>query len=177
MTRRKLRVAALAAVLIAGVSAPALATTLVQLSFEELVAESSVVVVGEAAASRVEQTESGLVTVTTFNVEESILGEAGVVEVSTPGGIYETNGILVQEAAAGTPVFLVGAEALLFLEGDATGPAQIVGFNQGAIGVFSTARGKSVRLPGADRAETIAEAGERIRNEKAAPKGGRGKTD
>ncbi len=171
MVMKKHRVALLVGGLAAlAAASPAFATSLIQMTFEDLVADSAVVVVGEAADSRVEQTEAGVVTVTTFKVEEAMVGEPGaIVEVTTPGGVYTTNGVMVSETAAGTPIFLVGAEALLFLEEGAAGAKQIVGYNQGAVGVFNTPRGKSVRLPGAKGAETIAEAGARIRKEKSSP--------
>ncbi|MEQ1930169.1 MAG: hypothetical protein ABL957_06495 [Parvularculaceae bacterium] len=160
-------------------STPAFATSLVEMTFEDIVAESSVVLVGEAAASRVEQTADGVVTVTTFNVEDAIVGDAGgAIDVVTPGGVYESRGLLLRESTADAPVFLLGGEAMLFLA-PATGSAYgVVGFNQGAVKVVGAKGRKSVRLPGSAVEESVSTAAERIRAEKASPKGrGQNKTD
>lgn len=176
MPMKKHRVALLIGGFMAAAAAfPATATTLLEMSFEDLVAESAVVVLGEAADQRVEQTTSGVVTVTTFNVEDAIVGDAGAtVEVVTPGGVYKPGAVLVREWTADTPLFLRGSEAMLFLAPQ-DGAYGVVGYNQGAVRVFNTARGKSVRLPGAKGAETVGEAAGRVRAEKAHPSGRGGK--
>jgi hypothetical protein len=148
-------------------AAPATATTLLRLSFEDIVEQANVVAVGEAASSRVEQTEQGVVTVTTFEVTTPIVGEApATFEIATPGGVVNRGAVAVREALPGAPTFLLGAEAMLFLSGDAEAYS-LVGFSQGAYAVFDTPRGKSVRLPDADKVETVEEAAARIRAVKA----------
>lgn len=177
MVMKKHRVALLVGGLAAFAAAsPAFATTLIEMTFEDLVADAAVVVVGEAADQRVERSESGVQTVTTFNVEAGIVGETGAtVEVVTPGGVYKPGAVLVREWTADTPIFLRGSEAMLFLTPQGEGAYGVVGFNQGAVGVFDTPRGKAVRLPGSKGAETVSEAASRIRAEKAHPSGRGGK--
>lgn len=164
MLKTKHRLAVLACGLVSAASAPALATTLIELSFEDLVAESATVVVGEATDTRVEQTANGVETITTFSVDETIVGgAAGSIEVAVPGGIYKPGDVWIREWSADAPVFPIGAEAMLFLNADGA----IVGFNQGALRVVERASGKVVRLPGSAGPESVDAAAGRVRAEKA----------
>lgn len=149
-------------------AATAGATSLKQLSFSDLVQEANVVVLAEAVASRTVTTAEGVTTITTFDVEDSIIGaEGGQIEVVTPGGSFKPGKFRVSESTADTPVFLVGTESLLFLDPAAGGDFKIVGFSQGAITVTEASGEKMVRLPEADRDETMTQAKSRIRSEKS----------
>ncbi len=141
------------------------ATTMLQLTFEELVADANVVVVGEAVSSRaVDSATDGLMTVTTFRVTEDVLGSAGsTVDVVTQGGIFRSGKFLLRESTANTPMFPIGSEHMLFLD---SGPAQglaVVGVSQGAAPVFKGKGGPSVALPGGEGAETVGQAMKRVR--------------
>jgi hypothetical protein len=179
MLVKKHRLGLLIGGFMAAAATTASATTLIEMTFEELVADASVVVLGEAQSARVEQTDQGVVTVTTFNVEDPIVGGlSGTVDVVTPGGIYKPGSVWVRESVPHAPVFMIGAEALLFLSPAAQSTYQVVGFNQGAVDVAETRQGKTVRLPGAERSEPVAAAAARIRAEKVKPSGrGRKSTD
>jgi hypothetical protein len=161
--------AAVGASAIALATTGANATTMLRLSFESLVHEADVVVVGEVAESRVEQTANGVETVTTFNVSEAVLGAPGAtVEVRTPGGSFKPGKFRVSEQSAGVPKYVAGSKAMLFLDAASAGYT-IVGVTQGSVIVFDSAQGPSVRLPDSDRVETVAQATKRVRDEKNRP--------
>jgi hypothetical protein len=165
MLKTKHRVGLLAAGAFAVAVTSASATTMLQLSFDDLVADSAMVVVGEAVSSRVvDSATDGLMTVTTFRVTEDVLGSAGSsVDVVTPGGIFRSGKFLLRESSANTPLFPIGSEHMLFLD---NGPKQglaIVGVSQGAAPVFKGKGGPSVSLPGGEGPETVGEAMKRVR--------------
>ncbi len=146
------------------------ATSLKLLSFADLVDQSNVVVVGQVKASKTIATADGVVTVTTFEVEDAIVGgSSGEIDVVTPGGSFKPGKFRVSESTADTPAFLVGTESLLFLSPTPTieGDYQVVGFSQGAIRVTEASGEKRVRLPEADKDETLPQASSRIRAEKS----------
>jgi hypothetical protein len=149
-------------------AATAYATSLKQLSFSDLVDQADLVVVGQAKSSRTISDASGVSTVTTFEVEDAVIGApAGEVDVVTPGGAFKPGKFRVSESTADTPMFPVGTETLLFLDPAASGDYQIVGFSQGAIKVVEVSGEKMVRLPDADRDESVPQAKSRIRAEKS----------
>lgn len=167
MLIKQLRPAVLAASAVVASAGAAVATTLVQMSFEELVQEADVVVVGEASASRVERTSDGVVTVTTFAVKDQVVGSASSsLDVVTPGGSFKPGKFRVQESTADTPLFPIGKEAILFLDPAGAGKYAVVGFSQGAIEVSGSGAAKSVRLPDSDKSESVPEATTRIREQK-----------
>lgn len=166
MLKNRLRVALLAGSIALGASA-ASATSLVQMSFSELVADSDVVAVAEATSSRVEKTADGVVTVTTFAVTDPVVGEASSsVSVVTPGGSFKPGKFRVAESTADTPIFAIGKEQLLFLDRTQTGAYAIVGFTQGAVKVTESGGQKTVRLPDSEREESLSQAKSRIRTER-----------
>jgi hypothetical protein len=180
MLKRKHRLALLTCGLLSAASAPALATTLLRMSFEDMAVDSAVVVVAEAAGTRVEQTENGVYTVTTFNVEDSVAGDAGAtVDVAVPGGVFTSpSGIMLRESYPDAPAFAIGSEQFLFLGAGSEGAYQVVGFSQGALNVVETAQGKAVRIPGENRLVGLEEAKSRARAAKANGQGrGLDKTD
>ncbi len=165
MLKTKHRVSLLAAGAFAVTASSASATTMLQLSFEDLVADASVVVVGEAVSSRViDSPTDGLMTVTTFRVTDDVLGSAdSTVDVVTQGGIFRSGKFLLRESTANTPLFPIGSEHMLFLDGGPSQGLAVVGVSQGAAAVFQGKRGPSVALPGGEGAETVGQAMKRVR--------------
>lgn len=165
MLMKKHRASLLAAGIFAVVASSASATTMLQLSFEDLVADSAVVVVGEAVSSRVVDSSSdGLMTITTFKVSDSVVGGAGdTVDVATPGGIFKSGEFLLRQSSADTPLFAIGSEHMLFLNSGPSDALAVVGVNQGAAAVFKGKEGRSVLLPGADGPQSLGKAKERVR--------------
>ncbi len=169
MLLKKHRVSLLAAGIFAVAATSASATTMLQMSFEDLVADSALVVVGEAIDSRVvESPIDGRVTITSFKVMDAIVGSAGsVVQVATPGGMFRSGKFLLRESTADTPLFAIGSEHMLFLNAGPQGALAVVGVNQGAAAVFEGKEGRSVMLPGSEGAESIGAAKRRIVSERA----------
>lgn len=144
------------------------ATSLKRLSFSDMVDEANIVVVGQATSARTVVTAEGVVTITSFKVADSIVGgQSGQIDIVTPGGSFKPGKFRVSESTADTPFFAVGKDMLLFLDPAVGGDFQIVGFSQGAINVIQSAGEKMVRLPEADRDESLSSARTRIRAEKA----------
>lgn len=153
MNFRSLRLGVLAGAALCAVSSPAFSTTLQEMSLDAIVDSSEAIVMGEAVSSRVVNTESGVYTLTDFQVSETLSGSApSTVTVSVPGGSYETaSGFRVGEVIAGAPQLLPGRKAVLFLERDAaTGEMCVVGFSQGQMSVASGPNG--IVLSGAGHA-------------------------
>lgn len=149
------------------------ATTLIQLSLNAMVDEADAVVVATAESSRVERTSEGVYTITTFRAGDAVVGQmSGSFDVRSEGGSYTSGKFKVGESVAGAPIFPIGSEQLLFLDADAANSYAVVGFNQGASAVYSAPRGKSVRLTGGKKDETLEEAKDRIRAAKARNKSG-----
>ncbi|MEE2692687.1 MAG: hypothetical protein VX640_14220 [Pseudomonadota bacterium] len=128
-------------------AAPGSATSLRKLSFEEMVADSAVIVQGVVDSSVSKQTEGGVFTTTKVYVSDAIVGNVGsVVEVVAPGGVFTSGKFKLAETYPGAPRFISGGEVVLFLE---SMPAQkgyeVVGFSQGVMPVEETAQGKAVR--------------------------------
>lgn len=169
MLMRKHRVGLFAAGVCAVVATGASATTMLQMSFEDLVADASLVVVGEAIDARVvENATEGLTTITSFRVKDAIVGSpSSIVQVATPGGTFRSGKFLLRESTANTPLFPIGSEHMLFLNSGATGSLSVVGFNQGAAPVFKGKEGRSVILPGGEGAESLTSATKRVREERA----------
>jgi hypothetical protein len=169
MLKKKHRVSLLAAGVFAVAATGASATTMLQLSFEDLVADSALVVVGEAIDSRVvESPTDGRMTLTTFKVMDSVVGSAGsTVQVATPGGIFRSGKFLLRESTANTPMFPIGSEHMLFLNAGPANSLAVVGFNQGAAAIFEGKQGRSVLLPGSEGAESVGAAMKRVRAERA----------
>lgn len=110
------------------------ATTLVRLDLDDLTGESSAVVYGKIAASRVEWNSSRTLIYTVYTVEpmEYLKGRLGpVFELYEPGGTLDG----LQMSVAGVPAFSVGQEAILFVWTDPHGQHQVTGFEQGAFRV------------------------------------------
>lgn len=165
MLKTKHRVRLLAAGVFAAAATSASATTMLQMSFEDIVADAALVVVGEAVSSRVvDSATDGLMTITTFKVTDSVVGPAeSTVDVATPGGIFRSGKFLLRESSADTPLFPIGSEHMLFLNDGPSDSLAVVGTNQGAAAVFKGKEGRSVALPGAEGAETVGEAMKRVR--------------
>ena len=147
MFNSKLRLGGLAAAL-AMVTTTSFATTVEQMSLEQMVSSAEAIVVGEAMSSRTVKRDGAVYTVTEFSVKNSIAGGAGsTVEVVVPGGSYTSGGVKVGEVVAGAPKFNKGQTSVLFLKGDVQpGDYALVDIVQGALPM--TAVG-NVRAPGA----------------------------
>ena len=156
----------------AALSSGAQATTLEKLNLPGLVDRSDRVVVAEATQQKTQRMTSGLMTVTTFDVSETVIGnDAASVQVAVPGGIFEINGRRFAETWPGAPTFLVGQRAILFLDDAEEGMSSVVGFSQGMANITETENGAMVTMPGASEAVSLDKAMKMIKAIDAAPQG------
>lgn len=122
------------------------ATTLRQASTRELAVRAERIVTGRCVATRVEWVGRLLVTLATFEVEETLKGEpTREITVSIPGGADPAHWPPIELVYAGAPRAWIGQEALLFLRPSAElrGAHALVGFSQG---FFTLAPGPGGRV-------------------------------
>lgn len=171
--RSKLLISAIAA---AAFATSASATTMIEMSLEDLAADAAIVVVGDVVDTAFVKKDGGTYTEATINVSDAVVGSpASQITVSVPGGLSKHGKFQVYESSAGAPLFVRGGEALLFLSAVEAGQYEVVGFSQGAFAVSTSVEGKIVRLPDNDgNAETLVSAKQRIRAARAANGGKRG---
>ena len=131
-------------------STGATATTLTQLSAEDMVAQASDCVVANVISSTTEKRDGQVFTLTTFNVSKTAFGSAGqTITVETLGGRSNVGRLKTSTVVAGSPRFFIGQESVMLLSQNAqTDNYSIVGFNQGSFPVRRTVQGStSVQLP------------------------------
>ena len=148
----------------------ALATTMEALGLDRIVEESSVAVMGEVTASRVEQTAEGPYTLATLRVEEALWGTSDEsITVAVPGGTQQQAKFRVGTVVPGAPNLLIGSDVVVFLRADGVpGTYEIVGFSQGVVDVAKGPEGDTVVLPGEAVRTRWAEASARLKELRAA---------
>ena len=126
------------------------ATSLDQLSFDEIVNQSAACVVGKVVSSESVKRNGQVVTLTTFSVSNTAFGNVSqTVTVETAGGKSKLGRLQVSEVVAGAPRFFTNQESLLFLStANTAGEYKLMGFNQGLFSVNPTGVGVDfVTLP------------------------------
>lgn len=121
------------------------ATTLRAVSIRELATRAERIVIGRCSVTRAEWIGRRLVTLATFEVDETLKGDpAASVTVAIPGGIDAAHRPPLQMIYAGAPQVFVGGEALLFLRPSAAlgGVHTLVGFAQGLIALHPGPAGR-----------------------------------
>ena len=137
------------------------ATTLEQLSLDELIRQSTTVVRGVPVSSRVESAGAMIYTVYSVRVTDHWKGDIGAeVEVSLPGG--STAG--VSQVFSGVPQLESGREYVILLWTGPSGRTQIIGLTQGLfdirgssgdIRLVQTASPDVMIVPGTDVARQL----------------------
>ena len=116
---------------------PAGATVLVELSEDQLVDRSHLIVAGTVASVHGEWRDGMLVTVADVRVDRVLAGEpVARVAVVVPGGVDFERAVPVAVTVPGAPKLVPGERTLLFLQ--ANGPAAdfaITGFSQGKLAI------------------------------------------
>jgi hypothetical protein len=121
----------LLAALVAG---GAWATTLEQLSLDEMIRQSTAIVRAQVTATHAANRNGTIYTYYRLQVRETLKASSGVatgVEVAVPGG---TLGRMMQ-SVAGAPELRANTEYVLFLWTSRSGLTQIIGLSQGALSV------------------------------------------
>ena len=114
-------------------------------SFDEKVDHAAAIILGKCVKTeaRYDPTGRWIVTYATFDVEESIKGNAsGQVTIVTPGG--SVNGI--HQETSGIPVFQKGDEHVVFLRNTRIGLTPLY-FDQGTYNVTAGAHGEKLIVP------------------------------
>ena len=129
-----------------GMAAAVEATTAVQLTDADMVANADLIVTGECQGVQSDWIGSDLVTIARVAVGETLKGEsAATVDVVLPGGIDLDRKFPIASTWPGAPTILPGEEVFLFLAtGDDPGQGHVVGFSQGKFSIQSDPRGRRV---------------------------------
>ena len=126
------------------------ASTLLQLSLDDMIRKSTVVVRG--TVQRTQSAVHGSVIYTHYQVRPSEVwkGSApGPLDIVVPGGVL--NGM--RETYSGAPSLINGHQYVLFLWTSKTGLTQVIGLSQGLFDVVPNASGELIatRTPASDR--------------------------
>lgn len=124
--------------LLAALIAPLHASTLLQLSLDDMIRKSTSIVRGKAQRTYSGFHGSMIYTHYQIQVSENLKGPARTgVELMVPGGI--SNG--VQQNYAGAPALVDGQDYVIFLWTSASGVTQVIGLSQGLFVVSPDASG------------------------------------
>lgn len=140
------------------------ATTLQQLSMDEMIQKSTSVVRGRIMGVSVTSRSGDIFTVYQVRVLESLKGSSQPgqsVEISVPGG--ELNG--VRQPVAGAPSFTTGDDYVLFLWKGRSGVNQVMGLSQGMYSVKQDGTGNAVLLRPATTETMVDKSGTLIKDQ------------
>lgn len=120
---------------------PALATTLEQLSLDQMLTQSTAVVRAKVVGSFGVNRNGTIYTYYHLQVLENLKAAMPpTVDVAVPGGRLGR----MQQSVAGAPELRTGAEYVLFLWTSRSGLTQIIGLSQGAFDVRQNASGQPI---------------------------------
>ena len=142
----------LTALLLAGVGVPVFApgveaTTVKQLSLEQMVRGSQRIILGRCLSQETywNKTRTRILTATRFAVTEDLKGDSrGVATVVTVGGTMDG----LTQVVSGTPKFRENEEVLLFLEAGKGSYWILMGLSQGMFRIATDRRGMKVAYHG-----------------------------
>ncbi len=144
-TRTPLRLSLAAALLLAALASPALASKVRPMTLEEMTERAGRIFSGQCTGVRVvEQTGRGMpVTEVTFRVDRTLKGApGGALTFRQPGGQDNAGGTERGVGILGLPRFRPGEEVILFLYGEsASGLTSPVGLGQGKFTVVTDKAG------------------------------------
>jgi hypothetical protein len=126
------------------------AATLVQLSLDEMVVQSTAIIRGKVTGSYAAFSGNVIYTHYSVQVLERLKGSgsgSGTVDVAVPGGT--ANGL--QQTFSGAPVLVAGDEYVLFLWAGKSGITQVIGLTQGMFSIPSGAAADPVTTRAAGR--------------------------
>lgn len=115
------------------------ATTLEQLTLDDMARESTAIVRAKVTGSRAATRSGNVYTYFQLQVVESWKGQ-GVAEVAVPGGAADG----IRQTVSGAPQLKPGQEYVLFLWTSRSGLTQLIGFSQGMFKVSGESSGDAV---------------------------------
>lgn len=117
------------------------ATTLEQLSVDQMIRQSTAIVRAKVTGSYAANRNGSIYTFYRLQVTENLKSTTVQnAEVAVPGGVLGK----VMQSVAGAPTLNVGSDYVLFLWTSRSGLTQVIGLSQGAFDVKATAGGNSV---------------------------------
>jgi hypothetical protein len=121
--------------------APAGATTLLKMSMNDLILQSTSIVRARIAGSRTAASGKDIFTYYQLQVSETLKKGAVIpAEFAVPGGVYGS----LRQIGIGSPVFTEGQEYVLFLWTSRSGMTQVIGLSQGSFTLTQDASGATV---------------------------------
>ncbi len=139
------------------------ATTLQQLTLEEMAQQSTAIVRAKVTGSSGVWHGTDVFTVYQFETLETVKSQNGAppVEVGVPGGIAGG----VRQVVAGAPLLRQGREYVLFLWTGRSGLAQVIGLSQGLFAVERSSAGDVIATRGTAGERMLDRAGHAARDE------------
>ena len=120
---------------------PAGATTLLKMSMNDLITQSTHIVRARITGSRSAAMGQDIYTYYQLQVSETLKqGAILPAEVAVPGGVYGS----LRQIGIGSPVFTQGQEYVLFLWTSRSGMTQVIGLSQGMFSLKQDASGQTV---------------------------------
>jgi hypothetical protein len=121
--------------------APAGATTLLKMSMNDLILQSTAIVRARVTGSRTAATGKDIYTYYQLQVSETLKkGAILPAEFAVPGGVYGN----LRQIGIGSPVFTEGQEYVLFLWTSRSGMTQVIGLSQGSFKLTQDPNGVTV---------------------------------
>jgi len=135
------------------------ASTLRQLSLDDMIRQSTVIVRGTVAPANTMYHGSLIFTHYLVQVTETYKGAvSGPTEIGVPGGVLK--GAI--QRFAGAPAFAAGQDYVLFLWTSKTGLTQVIGLSQGLFSIISTSGGPVTVVRAAATERMLNAAGEPV---------------
>ncbi len=121
--------------------APASATTLLRMSMNDMITQSTSIVRARITGSRSAAMGRDIYTYYQLQVTETLKqGAILPAEVAVPGGVYGN----MRQIGVGSPVLAQGKEYVLFLWTSRKGMTQVIGLSQGMLSLAQDASGQTV---------------------------------
>ena len=135
------------------------ATTLQQLTVDEMIQQSTAIVHVKVASSSASMRGRNIYTVYQLQTLETLKGTAPA-EVAVPGGIAGN----IRQEVAGAPTLKVGGEYVIFLWTSGSGLTQVIGLSQGLFNVAQDVSGNAVLVRAALSGATILNKSGQVQN-------------
>jgi hypothetical protein len=133
------------------------ATTLEQLTVDQMIQQSTAIVRAKVTASRSASRNGTIYTYYRLQVTENLKSTTPATsEVAVPGGIVGN----AMQSVAGAPTLTIGSDYVLFLWTSRSGLTQIIGLSQGAFDLKSSAGGGATLLRSPSSAQMLNSAGQ-----------------
>ncbi len=135
------------------------ASTLRQLSLDDMILQSTMIVRGAVTPANTMYHGSMIFTHYTVQVTETYKGTAaGPIEIGVPGGVLKG----AVQRFAGAPSFSANQDYVLFLWTSKTGLTQVIGLSQGLFSIISTSGGPVTVVRAAATERMLNAAGEPV---------------